>query len=412
VIRRAANFVLRGATLLSRFLLIFVLAKFLEPAEVGLFGLFFATVTYFVMAVGFDFYTYASRELIMGDRSHWCGLLRDQGVFYGIIYIVILPFGVAIFLLEYLPWSLALWFMVLWILEHLAWEFNRVLLAMSQPILASIVLFLRSGLWTIVLAVFLWQVPASRTLDFVFALWAAGAASACLLAVSRLGSLDRRSLSRSVDWSWIWRGVKIAFPFLLATLALRALYTFDRYWIDSIGGLEMVSAYVLYIGVANAIGSFLDAAVYSFAYPKLVALAGKGNMVDFRRHLKRMTVQAMAGATILGVLALLIIYPLVQWLDQPVYLERFDLAYWCVLAGVLAGLGMAPHFALYACRHDKPIVLIHLLSLPVFLLAGFILIPLLEAAAIPAALAAAFLFILVAKAAAYSRWSAANAGSA
>jgi O-antigen/teichoic acid export membrane protein len=408
VILRALNLALRGATLLSRFLLIFVLAKFLEPAEVGLYGLFFGTVAYFVMAVGFDFYTHASRDLIMSDQSRWCGLLRDQGLFYGVTYIAILPFGLAVFLLEYLPWSLGIWFIVLLLLEHMAFEFNRVLVAMSQPIWASLVLFLRSGLWPIVLAICLWRMPAARTLDFVFAAWTAGAASACLLAFSRLGRLDRRSLSRSVDWSWIWRGAKVAFPFLLATLSLRALYTIDRYWIDSIGGLEVVSAYVLYIGVANAIGGFLDAAVYAFAYPKLVALAGQGNMLEFRSQLKLMTVQAMSAVIVLGGLALVIIYPLVQWLDRPIYLERFYLAYWCVLVGVLASLAMIPHFALYACRRDRPIVLIHLLSLPVFLLAGFILIPWLEAAAVPAALAASFLFILVAKAASYSRWSASN----
>jgi O-antigen/teichoic acid export membrane protein len=408
VILRALNLVLRGATLLSRFLLIFVLAKFLEPAEVGLYGLFVGTVTYFVMAVGFDFYTHASRDLIMSDQSQWCGLLRDQGAFYGLAYIAVLPFGLAIFFLEYLPWSLGIWFVVLLMLEHLAFEFNRVLLAMSQPIWASIVLFLRSGLWAIVLAICLWQVPAARSLDFVFAAWAAGAASACLLAASRLGRLDRRSLARNVDWSWIWRGTKVAFPFLLATLSLRALYTFDRYWIDSIGGLEVVSAYVLFIGVANAIAGFLDAAVYSFAYPKLVALAGNGKMVDFRSQLKLMTAQALSGVIVLGGLALVIIYPLVQWLDRPIYLEMFDLAYWCVLVGVLASLSMIPHFALYACRRDRAIVLIHLLSLPVFLLAGFFLIPLMEAAAVPAALAASFLFILIGKAVAYSQWSASN----
>ena len=99
MILRASNLGLRGATLLSRFLLIFVLAKFLEPAEVGLYGLFVGTVTYFVMAVGFDFYTHASRDLIMSDQSQWCGLLRDQGAFYGLAYIAVLPFVVAVFLL-------------------------------------------------------------------------------------------------------------------------------------------------------------------------------------------------------------------------------------------------------------------------------------------------------------------------
>lgn len=57
VLERLLNLVLRGTTLVSKFALLFVLAKFLEPLEVGLYGLFSATIFYCLMALGFDFYT-------------------------------------------------------------------------------------------------------------------------------------------------------------------------------------------------------------------------------------------------------------------------------------------------------------------------------------------------------------------
>ena len=79
---RLTNIALRGMTLGSKFVLIFVLAKLLEPAEVGLYGLFTVSSGYVLMALGFDFYTYATRELINTDRSQWLSLLRDQSVFY------------------------------------------------------------------------------------------------------------------------------------------------------------------------------------------------------------------------------------------------------------------------------------------------------------------------------------------
>lgn len=44
VLERLLNLVLRGTTLVSKFALLFVLAKFLEPLEVGLYGLFSATI--------------------------------------------------------------------------------------------------------------------------------------------------------------------------------------------------------------------------------------------------------------------------------------------------------------------------------------------------------------------------------
>lgn len=54
-VTRLINLNLRTVTLLSKFALIFVLAKLLEPAEVGLYGLLAATVALGFMALGYDF---------------------------------------------------------------------------------------------------------------------------------------------------------------------------------------------------------------------------------------------------------------------------------------------------------------------------------------------------------------------
>lgn len=58
---RLLNLALRAATLFSKFALVFVLAKFLETSEVGLYGLLAATISYVLFALGFDFYTFSTR---------------------------------------------------------------------------------------------------------------------------------------------------------------------------------------------------------------------------------------------------------------------------------------------------------------------------------------------------------------
>ena len=52
---RLFNMALRGLTLASKFLLIFFLARFLEPAELGLYGLVVATIGYALYLLGLDF---------------------------------------------------------------------------------------------------------------------------------------------------------------------------------------------------------------------------------------------------------------------------------------------------------------------------------------------------------------------
>ena len=401
--QRLLNLSLRAATLVSKFALIFVLAKFLEPAEVGLYGLLSATVFYVLFALGFDFYTFATRELIVADRRNWAGMLRDQGVFYGITYTALLPLCLLLFWLGFLPWKLAIWFFPLLALEHLAQELNRLLVAISEPLWASIVLFVRSGVWAIIAALWMWLDPAQRTLGFVLAAWTSGVLLSCLLGASRLRGFNRASLQRAIDWPWIRRGIRVAFPFVLATLSLRGLYTVDRYWIEALGGLEQLAAYVLFVGIANAIMSFLDAAVFTFAYPALIASAGKGDRTTFDRQMRRLGQHTLVVTLGLAIAAILCAGPLIDWLDRPSYTQHFGLLYWTVLAAALSGISMIPHYGLYARRKDRPIIFSHLASLPIFFLASFALIPLLDIAAVPAAMALAFLFLLLAKLAAFKR---------
>ena len=68
---RVLNVFLRGMTLVSKFSLIFVLAKYLDAAELGLYGLVVATVTYSLYLVGLDFYSYSNREIIKSSASDW-----------------------------------------------------------------------------------------------------------------------------------------------------------------------------------------------------------------------------------------------------------------------------------------------------------------------------------------------------
>ena len=398
IVTRLVNVALRGLTLGSKFVLIFILAKLLEPAEVGLYGLLTVTIAYVMMAVGFDFYTYATRELINTDRSQWLAQLRDQCVFYSMTYAVLLPLCLLIFTQGLLPWSLALWFFPLLALEHLAQEFNRLLVAISEPLSASIVLFLRQGLWAGMAALWMWLVPEQRNLHFVLGAWSAGVLLACLFAATRLTSLDRASLRNTINWSWIKRGVRIALPFIFATLSLRALYTLDRYWIEALSGLEVLAAYVLFMGIANVIMTFLDAAVFTFIYPSLILAAGQGNLTAYNAHMKRLTMQTVLFTTGLCVAVIGLAYPLMEWINKPVYINHFSLLYWAVLATALFAVSMVPHYALYARKQDRQIIISHFLSLPIFVTGVYLYDGHLGEAAIPAAMASAFLFILITKA--------------
>jgi len=392
---RLLNVALRAMTMGSKFLLIFFLARFLEPAELGLYGLVTATIGYALYLLGFDFYAFTTREILKRERSEWGGLLKDQGALSAVLYAVFLPLLCLVFVKGLLPWSLAGWFFTLLVLEHLTQELGRLLVAISEQLLASMVLFLRSGVWAVAVTALMFIEPESRSLDVVLGAWTLGSLAALLLGVQRISRLQIGGWHKAVDWHWIGKGLKIAIPLLIATLAIRGVFTLDRYWFEALAGLEVLGAYVLFMGLSNALMSFLDAGVFAFSYPGLISAHSKQDSTAFRQGLRRLLLQTLVLCAGFAVIALLLIGPLLQWLDKPLYLEQQGLFPWILLATLLYALGMVPHYALYAQGHDRPIIRSHIASLLIFIPATWLFSLYWPVLAVPLGLSAAFTLILL-----------------
>lgn len=400
---RLINISLRGMTLLSKFLLIFFLAKFLEPAELGLYGLLTASIGYALYLLGFDFYTFTTREILKREHHEWGGLLKDQGVLSLVLYALVLPLLSLIFIKGLLPWRVAGWFFTLLVLEHLTQELGRLLVAVSEQLLASVVLFLRTGIWAVVVTALMFIEPASRTLGFVLGAWTVGGTVALLLGIYRLKQLKISGWRKEIDWSWIGKGLKVATPFLIATLAIRGVFTLDRYWLEALAGLEVLGAYVLFMGLCTALMSFLDAGVFAFNYPGLISAYQKQETAVFHQNLHKLLIQTMVLSGVFALIALLLIGPLLTWLGKPLYLDQQGLFPWILLATLLYALSMIPHYALYAQDRDRPIIHSHVAGLVVFIPATWMFSQQWPRIAIPLGLCVAFFLILFWKSLAYFR---------
>lgn len=400
---RFINIALRGITLASKFLLIFFLAKFLEPKELGLYGLLTVTISYALYLLGFDFYTFTTREILKRERHDWGGLLKDQGALSIVLYSIFLPLLSVIFIKGLLPWSVAGWFFVLLVLEHLTQEISRLLITISEQLLASLMLFLRAGIWAVIVTALMYFRADTRDLNVVLGAWTLGSLLALVLGAYRLKQLKISGWRKNIDWQWIGKGLKIAIPLLIATLALRGLFTVDRYWFADLASLETLGAYVLFMGISSALVSFLDAGVFAFIYPGLISAHHNKDSVTFRLKLRGLLLQTLLFAGVFAIFALLIIDPLLTWLDKPLYLEHKDLFPWTLLITLLYSIGMIPHYALYAQGLDRPIIHSHIASLLIFFPVTWLLSRYWPLQAVPAGLCIAFLFILLWKCLAFIR---------
>lgn len=369
MINRFINIGLRGLTLVSKFLIIVLLAKLLPTEQVGLYGLLTVTISYSLFVVGFDFYTYSTREMIARPKAEWLGILRDQAVFYLLTYLICLPLLALAFTEGFLPSTYWPWFAGLLVLEHAAQEINRILVAAQQQTLASVVLFIRSGSWCWIATGIMWQYPQWRAVETVLAAWVSGASLACLLGAFYLLRYDRQSLSKKIDWHWIKKGIKVAAPMLLASLTIRGIYTLDRYWIEHIFGLAVLGPYALFMGIAGAVSSFIDAAIISFAYPQLLASASSGQHHIFRQQSRRMALNILISLVLLSAICWMLAPLVLGWIGRSEYHNNLPLLGWLLLANMFYNLSIIPHYALYAYHHDQALVIGNILGFVVFILA-------------------------------------------
>lgn len=370
------NMALRGLTLASKFFLMVYLAKVLPPEQLGVYGLSTVTISYALFFCGLDFYIYAQREMFSLPRDQWGGIIRNQFVFYGVVYIIVLPLLLLVFVAKVLPWQMLGWFYLLLTLEHLSQELSRLLVACGKVTLTNVVLFFRGGAWIFAAIEVYKYKPDMNELWPIWVGWSCGVALSILIAVFAVRRIvGQFPKNLPVDWQWIRRGLKTAGQYLLGTLALRGLFTFDRYFLDLYAGKSAVGVYSFYMSFANAMMSFTDAGIVSKMYPLIVASYRTGRHEEYRQNLKKMAtglVVLYAGFTFVLVVT---IKPVLGYIERDVYINQISVL-WLLLAAMGAyGLGLVPHYAMYARGNDRPLLLANLLAISVFLVAAICLVP-------------------------------------
>lgn len=404
-INRLINVGLRGVTMVGRFLLIIFLAKYLEPSNVGLYSLLAVTVGYALFLLGFDFYIFTTREIIKLNAVEWGGVLKDQAALSLVLYAIFLPFLSSIFLFNILPWRLVGWFYAILILEHLNQEMSRLLIAVSEPITASWMLFFRTGIWAIVVAYLMYVLPDTRRLEYVMGGWVVGGFAAMAIGVYQFHKLNISGWRKQVDWGWIGLGLSVAGPFLLATLAVRALFTVDRYWFEFLAGIELLGVYALFIGICNALLAFLEAGVFAFLYPSLIRYFQENDAEKFRSCLIKMLAQTIGLVGLFALCAIFLIRPLLCWIGKPIYLDQLELFYWVLLAAIIYGVSMVPHYALYAQKLDKQIIFSHMAGFLMFVLSTWLCSFVWKSLAVPLGLCAAFIMVFLIKSWAFLKFT-------
>lgn len=361
---------MRLAMLFSKALFIFFAAKYLELSELGIYSLIGASIAYAIYVLGLDFYTFTTRTIIGMDKSRADEVIVELLRFCILSYLFFFLPILSVFLFDIIPWTFSVVFFLILFCEFISQELTRVLIAIEKTLTATFILLVRTSAWCYFLVVLFIIDERTRTVNWVLFSWFVSSFISVVLAFYVLRFVPwKKFLFQPIPFRWIFNGLAVAFPMLISTLALRGLFTLDKLSVEYLGTLSMLGVYSVYIAVCNALLSFMDAAVIQFKYPLLVKSVNLRDQTSYIREFKKFTKQVLFFLAI-GVVAFIVLANIVfSYLGKPEYIEEIRVLWWLILVHVILILSFIPHYALFALRKDRVLMLSHILGLSVFVIA-------------------------------------------
>ena len=172
---------------------------------------------------------------------------------------------------------------------------------------------------------------------------------------------------------WVKQGLKVGFMLFSASVLIRILLTMDRLIVDYLGTSSDLGVYVFYIGISIAAFNFLNAAVFSFSYPKMLSSTASGHISLYRIQRKELVTNSILFALTIGICLYVFSPVLFEWLSIKEYSQSADLFLWFILLGFVHILGQTFQYDLYFQKCDKEILFINLLGVTIFSIFFYIL---------------------------------------
>jgi hypothetical protein len=371
LLERFGNFIVKIVTFAAKSLTIFYLAKILDEDLFAKLGLIAAITIYYIYLAGMELHTLSNREFIIANEERKIYILNNLFVYYSVsafigyfvVYNVLSSLEISKFSNELIVISLII------ITEHLALEVYRLLIASEKQLVASYTHLLRVS-WIFAI-IFLDITIAKVEFIQVIGFWLIFNIIGGLFGLVYVIKNTKISLNFArPDFNWLSKLLMKSFPFLVAALSLGGLSSIDRFLINTDYSIKTLAGYVFYFSIFNAIYSLIEAAIYVFAYPKLILQ--KENRIEFNIIYRRMWIESLCLFFILTCIGYLLLPYLLAAIGKLTYIEYSEIYIIFTFVMVSKVINTNLQYYLYALNMDKIVYISNILMSPFFLLFYFV----------------------------------------
>lgn len=279
---RLLTLILRGLTLLSRFILIMFLGRHLTISELGFYGFITALIFSTVFLVGLEYGNYASRQIIKCKD-----LLCKQKTVVGLsvlgltMFFIVSPFAYYFFHSNNLNSLIyAFFFFILTYGESYLAEHKKILISLKHPLYCGVIDFIRSALWTYLLIILVSLNLLNLDITSILFVWSVFVVISVILVFIKLKEYYRYSLFFSVrSFNDYKTQIFSSFPFFISGLSLIVFELSGRISLQFFGLYEQAGIYTLYSSFIFAIPIFVWSASVAFDHPKIIKSYENGDVL-------------------------------------------------------------------------------------------------------------------------------------
>ncbi|MFD2563561.1 oligosaccharide flippase family protein [Aquimarina rubra] len=358
----------------SRFLLTFLLTKEISLEFQGEYSLVVTSVALLVILFGFDFYVHSNRMIVKGEYDAvFC--LKNSVTFYLLSYCVLFPaiwFFFKIFSIEFVRVELLL---VLILFEHLGQEFFRTYIALGRPLLANILLFIRTGLWCLILVLgLLFLKPFQVDLNNILVIWLISAIICAMLGFIFFPNL-KSFFKIKVDKIWIKRGVIVGATMFLSTICLKIIEYSDRYLIVLFTSKKDLGIYSVFFQLVNVVNVVVFTMYISFLYPSIIKGVYNSNFGAVRAAQKTIKTKTILAVVFYGIASFFFLPFFLEFIGKEELNQNMFLFYIMLISTLFLNFSFTSHYVIVGAEKEKMIFTATFIACLVNLAINFSLIP-------------------------------------
>ena len=342
---------MRTATLAIKFALTLFIAQYMGLAVLGSYGLISAAIALFATLGDLSLLYTIAREAVTLSEQALCGQLKRYGQYLLIVAGLALLFALsAAFVANDVPYALLI--IALLYFEMINVTFYGLLINLSRPILASLLHFIRSGLWAIFFMTLAYFYPEYRTITILLCMWVLSSVVTIIvlaLALIKLPWGQAEAIGSFKSWFVIrWHRSKAAFKLsVVSTISNNA----TQLTLGTLLSLEIVGVYVFFYQAFSALSNIVQIGFIQIFRPELIRLT-EGPVKKMHRIIRQKLSQVISLAIGLAILTYPTYYLLTNALNKAEVIEHFWLFSLVLLAFVVNMVNGVLDALLYSYSRD------------------------------------------------------------